>query len=514
MKNIISLIALSIFIPLLCVDPQSDADKILIDTYIQMAHTLREQGKSNESIMYLEMASKARPNDDNIRFDLANAYNIANRNEESLLIYYDLLKRHPNQKVILYNTAYTLKKLGNIESALLFYDASILQDPEYAEAHFSRSLAWLSNGDFERGWPEYEWRWKRPEYPDARIFPQPLWDGSELNGKRIYLHGEQGLGDTFQFIRYARIAKERGGYVIVGVQRPLLTLMQTLPYVDEVVPLFEHPTDFDIHAPLMSLPYILKTNIDTVPDEIPYIWANEQLIAQWAEKLSSDKNIKVGICWNGNSNYRTAALRAVVAAKSIPLKKFARLGQVEGVSIYSLQKETGMTQLNELPEGFDLKTFGNDWDTDHGRFMDTVAIMKNLDLMITVDTSIAHLSAALGVPTWVFIPNPPDWRWMVNRDDSPWYPYNMRLFRQDEMDNWDPVMERVAQELEKFVASRHSESAPSGTVITPHPAENIQTPPESTSLYQQSNVLAALSHLETIEKECSLIRQVLSHLSK
>jgi hypothetical protein len=148
--------------------------------------------------------------------------------------------------------------------------------------------------------------------------------------------------------------------------------------------------------------------------------------------------------------------------------------------------------------------------------MDTVAIMKNLDVMITVDTSIAHLSAALGVPTWVFIPNPPDWRWMVNRDDSPWYPNNMRLFRQDEMDNWDPVMERVAQELEKFVASRRngSVSITPDTSTTIHTTEHTQVTSESTQTYQQSQIFAAIAHLETIEKECALIRQVLSHLSK
>ena len=274
---------------------------------------------------------------------------------------------------------------------------------------------------------------------------------AHLDGKTIFLHAEQGLGDTFQFIRYARIAKEKGGTVIAGVQKPLVKLLSLCPYIDKVVSLDEKPPAFDLHAPLMSLPYILKTTIDSVPTDIPYLYADSELVEYWKKKqLSSDKNIKVGICWQGNNKYSTPMLRATVAFKSIDINKLNPLGAVPGVSIYSLQKTTGTDQLKTLAPEFMIHTFDDDFDESNGRFMDTAAVIKNLDLVITVDTSIGHLAAALGKPTWVILPNPPDWRWMLERDDTPWYP-TMRLFRQPTPGDWESVIEVVAQELKKYV---------------------------------------------------------------
>jgi hypothetical protein len=229
--------------------------------------------------------------------------------------------------------------------------------------------------------------------------------------------------------------------------------MKLCPYIDSVISTEDPLPAFDVQAPLMSLPHILKTKIETIPLEIPYIFADENLTEYWKEKLSQDKNFKVGVCWQGNSNYSTPLLRATVALKSIEAQQFAPLCTVPGVSLYSLQKTTGTDQLENLPKHMKLITFDDTFDQAHGRFMDTAAVMKNLDLIITVDTSISHLSSAMGIPTWVMIPNPPDWRWMINRNDTPWYP-DMRLFRQPTPGDWDSVLKTITQELQKKVADK------------------------------------------------------------
>jgi len=421
----------------------------LPDTYMSIADALRENQHHETAALYLREALQLRPNNITLMFDLANTLNMANYNDESLYLYCQLLTKCPTNKTILYNTAYTFKKIGRMDDAMLFYNAALEQDPEYPEARFSRGLAYLVMGDFEKGWPEYEWRWKRPGYPPMRPLTEPLVDPNvDLNGKLVYLYSEQGLGDTFEFIRYARVMKQRGARVVVSVQNPLVTILSLCPYIDRVIALNQQPVKFDYQAPLMSLPYLLGTTIKTVPTDIPYLYASQPLVAEWKEKLSTEKRFKVGICWQGNANYRTAALRSVVAAKAVPAKKFEKLLEVPNIKLYSLQKETGLDQESQLsPE---IYVFSGDFDDSHGRFMDTAAVLENLDLFITVDTSMGHLAAGLGLPVWVFIPNPPDWRWLMDTPDTPWYP-NMRLFRQTTPGDWDSVMETVKEELCKVV---------------------------------------------------------------
>jgi len=427
-------------------------DPSLLEISLALARIYNEQHKFQGAIDALEESLEIHSNDIALLFELANSYNMVNRIEEALEIYKRLEIRYPNRPAILYNIAYTLKKLGRLDESFPYYDKVLQLNPTHAEAHFSRGLAYIVVGDFEKGFKDYEWRWKRPKQGSYRTYPEPRWDGSDLDGKTIFLHAEQGLGDTFQFIRYARIAKEKGGIVIAGVQKPLVKLLSLCPYIDQVVALDEKPPAFDLHAPLMSLPYILKTTIDTVPTDIPYLYADPTLVEHWNKTLlSSDKNIKVGICWQGNNKYSTPMLRATVALKSIEINKLNPLGAVPGVSIYSLQKTTGTDQLKTLPPEFTIHTFGDDFDESNGRFMDTIAVIKNLDLIITVDTSIGHLAAALGKPTWVILPNPPDWRWMLECDNTPWYP-TMRLFRQPTPGDWESVIEEVAQELKKYVS--------------------------------------------------------------
>lgn len=419
------------------------------DAHLHLARIYMNKHLFDLSLNHFEKAIEQHPRDQQALLDYANTLNMVNNLDRAFEVYHQLNALNPNQPSILYNLAYTYKKIGKIKEAQQYYDRVLSLKPDYAEAHFGLSLTYLLTGDLKKGFEEYEWRWDKDEHP-KRNLSKPVWDGSYLYGKTILLHCEQGLGDTYQFIRYAQIAHDRGGRVVVASQDQLIQILKLVPYIDQVVSLFGDLPPFDVHAPLMSLPYIIGTTLDTVPANIPYLYARPDLIELWKHKLSSDKNFKIGICWQGNSNYSTPFLRHAVAAKSVPATIFATLGSVQGVSIYNLQKVTGTDQINNLPQGFILHSFDNEFDATHGRFMDTAAVMKNLDLVITIDTSIAHLAGGLGVPVWVLLPEPPDWRWMLAGSTTPWYP-NMRLFRQPSIGDWTSVILDIHDALEELV---------------------------------------------------------------
>jgi len=418
-----------------------------------LATLYTEEQSYNLALEQFEFLVGQKPDNTNYAFQRANVLNTINKTEDALQEYNRLLIKHPDNPIINYNIAYTNKKLGKIDKALPYYYATIQKDPNHAEAHFGLGLAYLATEDFIRGFEEYEWRWKRTSQKStAREYPQPEWDGSSLANKTIFLYAEQGLGDTYQFIRYAQELKKMGASVIVAVQNPLVQVIGLCPYIDKVIGLSEQPPQFDYYAPLMSLPRICKTTSKTVPNTTPYLYADKKLTETWKKKLAADTNIKVGVCWQGNDQYSTAFLRTVVAAKCILLKQLAPLAAIPNVSLYNLQKETGTDQLND-DYGFKLISFDADFDATNGRFMDTAAVIANLDLIITVDTSIAHLAAGLGRPTWVPLPEPADWRWMLKRVDSPWYP-TMRLFRQPTQGDWDSVLATITKELKTFVLEK------------------------------------------------------------
>ena len=453
-------------------------DPDMAEAHLELARELHEKEEHARALPHLQDAYRLQPDNTTIMFELANTLNTLNKTEDALELYLKLGERHPNNAAIAYNTAYTYKKLNRVDEAFPYYEKTLSINPDHTEAHFSLGLAHLVRGgknkeNWRKGWEHYEWRWKKDSPPGTeRKYAQPEWDGSDLTGKTIYLYAEQGLGDTFQFVRYAKVVKEQyhAAKIIVGVQKPLRDIIGMCPYIDHVVLQREVPTQFDYYASLMSLPRILDTWEDTIPDELPYLYADEKLVAHWKEKLSADKNFKIGVCWQGNPNYSTPFLRAAVAAKSVSARTFAPLGVLPGVSVYSLQKMTGTDQLADLPKQFDLKTFDGDFDQSNGRFMDTAAVMKNLDLVITVDTSIAHISAGLGTRTWVLLPNPADWRWMLDRTDSPWYP-GVHLFRQKTVGKWDDVIHAIIQKLAQELMVQQQNSAPK------NPAQQMQSVP-------------------------------------
>jgi hypothetical protein len=306
-------------------------------------------------------------------------------------------------------------------------------------------MAWLLGGHFERGWPEYEWRWRGNEAVFAPL-NQPLWDGSALEGRTILLHAEQGLGDTIQFIRYARLVRARGGTVVVACPTPLIQLLTGCAGIDQLIPQGSILPPFDVYAPLLSLPGILGTSLGSVPAEVPYLVADAELERHWREKLGPLRAFKIGIAWQGNPGYLGDSFR------SIPLTHFATLARVEGVRLFSLQKGPGSEQLSALGDLFPVTDLGSQLDNATGAFVETAAVMKSLDLIITSDTAVAHLAGALGVPVWVALPAVPDWRWMLDRADSPWYP-TMRLFRQTAWGQWESVFARLASAVSGWIGT-------------------------------------------------------------
>jgi hypothetical protein len=300
----------------------------------------------------------------------------------------------------------------------------------------------LTLGDFERGLANYEARTPLPVYEQMRRTGK-LWDGRDIAGKTVVLVSEQGFGDTIQFIRYASLIAERGATVIAGSPPELIPVTSTVPGITKVLPNGTAMPPCDFIAPMGSLPRLFNTCLETIPNDVPYMSADAARIQQCRTRLAHDANVKVGIVWAGSAQHQNDR------ARSCRLADFAPLASVANVSFYSLQKGTTTAELPSAPlkitpMGDDLRDFG-----------DTAALLMNLDLLISVDTSVVHIAGALARPVWTLIAKGPDWRWMLEREDTPWYP-TMRLFRQPELRKWGSVFERVADELRNFVKERRS----------------------------------------------------------
>ncbi len=267
-----------------------------------------------------------------------------------------------------------------------------------------------------------------------------------LKGKSVLLFAEQGLGDTLQFIRYAPLVKQRGGTVIVQCQRLLLRLLSTCAGIDRLVPEGDEPPPFDVQAPLLTLPGIFRTTVASIPAKVPYLRAGRVLSAHWQEQLRGVTGFRVGIAWQGNPDH------AMDRRRSLPLQLFAPLAELPGVRLVSLQKGPGRDQLTALGERLGVLDLTDRLED----FADTAALVSNLDLVITVDTAVAHLAGALGIPVWLTLPHIPDWRWLLGRGDSPWYP-TMRLFRQSTWGDWPGVFDRLTEALRQQVQNKSAQ---------------------------------------------------------
>ena len=303
--------------------------------------------------------------------------------------------------------------------------------PDLAEARKNLAQLRLLVEDFEAGWPEYEWRWRTGEMPPPE-FSQPRWVGESLSGKTVLLHAEQGFGDTLQFIRYAPLVQELGARVVVLCPLSLVPLLSRCGGIDELCGDDRSLPAFDCHVPLLSLPGIFETTMATIPAKVPYLFADLSLVEQWKAKLEGVRGLRIGINWQGRGGEGDFRLR------DLPLETLAKLAEIPRVRLISLQRGEGREALLPDADRWPIFDLGDQVDGERGAFMDTAAVMRNLDLVITSDTAVAHLAGGLAVPVWMGLPFVPNWRWFLNRDDSPWYP-TMRLFRQQKANDWTNV---------------------------------------------------------------------------
>jgi tetratricopeptide (TPR) repeat protein len=392
-----------------------------------------------EAVVMLRHAARLRPDDCNVLNNLGLALAGLGKFAEAEAAYEHALRLEPRFADAHCNLGSTYKESGRLEEALACYQLALWLEPGSASTHFNRALTWLQMGNYEQGWPEYEWRWKRKRSRPCG-YRQPLWDGSPLQGRTILLHLEQGLGDTFQFLRFVPLVKDRGGRVLLACPESLRPLLATCPGIDELVPASASLPHFDVHCPLLSLPLVFGTTLPTVPVYTPYLFADSSLVEHWRQKLSTVQGRKIGIAWHGNPRHKGARHLAV------PLREFAPLAKLPGVQLISLQKGPGAEQVQANRGHVPVIDYSADLDETTGAFMDTAAIIRNVDLVVSSDTSIAHLAGALGVPVWVALAASADWRWLLEREDSPWYP-GMRLFRQTAWGAWRAVFERMATQL-------------------------------------------------------------------
>ena len=346
-----------------------------------------------------------------------------------------------------YNRGNVLKGLKRPDEALRDYDRAIALRPSLAEAHWNRAVCTLLMGRFDEGWPLYERRLRKPELSAPLCTGRTVWSAAEsLEGKTLYVHAEQGLGDSMQFCRYALLAAEKGAEVVLAVQDPLVRLMRSLGPKVRIMGTTADPPAFDFHIALLSMPFAFHTGANSVPARIPYLSSEAEKIRHWKARIGS-KGFRIGICWQGEKDIE------VDIGRSFPVRHFEAIAKLPGVRLISLQKNAGAEQLLDLPAGMNVQTFGNDLDPGPDAFVDTAAVIDNLDLVITSDTAVAHLAGALGRPAWLALNFVPDWRWLLDRSDSPWYP-TMRLFRQTERGNWQGVFAAMEAQLGGLLRER------------------------------------------------------------
>ncbi len=355
----------------------------------------------------------------------------------ALADYDQTIALQPSNALAHSNRAVALKHLHRHPESQASSAAAIALDPNYLDAQFNLALSHLLCGDLERGFRDYQVRWKTTAFaPIKRQFEQTLWLGEQpIAGKRLLVHNEQGLGDSIQFSRFVTMAAHAGAQVIYEVEAPLYGLMQSLAGVHTLLRQREPLPAFDFYCPLMSLPVALGTRLDTIPAKAPYLHASAEKLSQWKERLGTATGPRIGLVWSGSAShkgdrYRSMALAALLQA--LP----------PGPQYYSLQKELRDSDAAALAQPSALQHFGDAIDD----FSDTAALCTLMDLVIAVDTSVAHLAGALGTPTWLLLPHLPDWRWLLDRSDTPWYP-QMRLFRQERVGDWGGVLQNVRTQL-------------------------------------------------------------------
>ena len=437
--------------------------------------TLQDLGKLDESVKSYKKAIELKPDYAEAHNNLGNSFKILNKLEKSVKSFTkaielkpdyaeahnnlgDCLRRlnqlensnrklkkaielKPDYAEAYNNLGITLQELGKLKDSQKNYKKAIKLKPGFAHANFNFSTLLNLKGNLQEGLKLYEWRLHKAKGTTRKPRKELTWDGKEsIQGKKILVYEEQGLGDIIQFYRYLFLLQNKGADVIFKVKKNLHHLLTGSNKKIQIIDSYLENIKIDFEIPLMSLPFLLKTDIDSIPSLTPYLTANFKKINEWAKKLKSD-NFKIGICWQGSK-------KKIDLGRSFPLLFFKDISKIPKVQLISLYKGDEENQISNID--FDLTTLGKDFDNGTDAFIDTAAAMMNCDLIITSDTAIAHLAGALGLPVWVALKYIPEWRWMLNHSDSPWYP-TMKLYRQNTFNNWNSVFSLITKDLKTIV---------------------------------------------------------------
>jgi hypothetical protein len=422
----------------------------MADAHNNLGIALQEAGQLEEAVEHYDLALRQRPQFEAALFNRAQALRGLGRQNEAVPSYRACLKANPNHRDAHYNLANALKDLNRFTEAVDCYRQTLALDPDHGNAHWNLALACLTLGRMPEGWREYEWGLRTGKRAAGSPDSVP-WDGSFLNGKTVLVQAEQGYGDTIQFVRYLPLVRERVGRVVLECQKGLGRLLQGCRGADRVV---ERPSQSqldetpDAQVSLLSLPGLFGTTLNTVPAEVPYLRPEPGLREKWRQRLTGRRDLRVGLVWAGSPKH------AGDASRSCSLRQFAPLARVNGVTFFSLQKGPAAEQAKAPPARMRI----DDLAPDLGDFAETAAALAHLDLVISADTAVAHLAGAMARPVWTLVPFVPDWRWLLHRTDSPWYP-SMRLFRQSVAGDWESVLVAVAESLSGWARRRADSNA-------------------------------------------------------
>lgn len=462
-----------------CYKKSYELNKDNLETYEKWADVLKMTGEFEQAErIYRELLEKE-PADFNLCMKLAYVLVLQRQYNEAIQLYETVLESNPDHYQILVSMSYVYEMLGdvaaavktaqrsiqaapdqpegynnlatafklehNIEGACENYEKALRLRPDFPMAEFNLATMQMLKGDLVAGWPGYE---RRVDIDSAAANSNPSgprWKGEPLEGKTILLWCEQGFGDTLLFIRFAIELKKRGATrVLLLCQTELAELLKLIPEIDQVLIAGDDLPEFDYQSALLSVPLYLETSLETVPVDVPFLVPGAERQQHWSEVLAQFAGKKVGLNWSGNTKFARDSFR------SIPLETLLPLGEIEGVQLISLQQVNGLEQVESLNSSWNLFQPGSEYESSTGSFTEAAALIANMDLVITSDTSVAHLAGSLGVPVWILVSKMPEWRWLLDRPDSPWYP-TARLFRQEKLGEWRPVIENVKSELERLV---------------------------------------------------------------
>ena len=417
-----------------------------VDAYYNLGRIFQQKGHLAEAMHCYEEAIQLNPSHAFAYNNLGSILQQKGRSDEAITLYEKAIQLNPGIVSAYNNMGLALQEKGRFDAAMKCYEKALLFQPDHPELHFNISGLLLLLGDYKKGWQEYEWRKKMHGY-SVRTFSQPLWDGSEIEGRTILLYSEkgyEGFGDVIQFIRYAPLIRERGAKIILECRNEIKTLLENVRGVEQVVTQNGQAPVFDLHCPILSLPFVLETTLENIPAEVPYITVDPSLVRQWKDRIRDDTSrFNIGLVWSGDLRHPRVQYR------SCSPEVFFPLSQLEGVALFSLQKGDAGAMAKNLPEGMKI----TDYTEAISDFADVAACMENLDLVISVDTAAAHLAGSLGKPVWTILPFVPEWRWLLDREDSPWYP-TMRIFRQPSPGDWKSVIGRIGDELKRIIKDR------------------------------------------------------------